>query len=175
MFAALKIAIGLGEQQPPTEAYVLALMTATSVFHEKGQEAARNELLARALGAAGELDDVRVLKGNVLPWVAYLRLLAGDAAGCIDALLEAWWLRPKIDDPMSTILVAALLVDALRRADRLSGLDAVANQGLAAMVQGGLVETWAAACLRRNVAAALTDLGRTEDAAAIMDAAAFSG
>lgn len=117
---------------------------------------------------------MRVLKGYVLPWVAYLRLLSGDAAGCIDVLLEAWWLKPRIDDPMSTILVAALLIDALRRADRLSGLDAVANQGLAAMVRGGLAQTWAAACLRRNVAAALTDLGRTEDAAAIMDAAAFS-
>ena len=167
VFAALKIAIDFGEQFEPTDAYIQALLTAVGVLHEQGHEQARNELLARAIAAAHKIDSVRLMKGNVLPWVAYLRLMTGNVTGCLEALLQAWALAPREDDPMSTVVVAALLVDVLRRLDRLSGLDAIARQGFDAVVRGGLAHTWIAACLRRNVAAALTDLGRFADAAAL--------
>ncbi len=171
VFAALKIAIDFGERRPPTAAFVQALLTAVGVLHEQGHDEARNELLARAISAADESGSVGLMRGGVLPWVAYLRLMTGDVTGCLEALLQAWALRPAADDPMSTVVVAALLVDVLRRLDRLNGLDAIAREGFDAIVRGGLTHTWMAACLRRNVAAALKDLGRYSDAASVLDAA----
>jgi hypothetical protein len=172
VFAALKIAIDIGELREPTEAYIQSLLTGVGVLHELGHERARNELLARAIAATHETDNVRLLKGYVLPWVAYLRLMSGNVNGCLQSLLQAWALEPRVDDPTSTVVVATLLLDVLRRLDRLNGLDAVARRGLDAVVRGGLAHTAMAACLRRNVAAALTDLGRHGDAAAVLDSAA---
>jgi hypothetical protein len=169
VFAALKIAIDFGERREPTDAYIQSLLTAVGVLHEQGHEQARNELLARAIAATHQMDNVRLLKGSVLPWVAYLRLMSGNVNGCLQALLQAWALQPEVDDPSCTVVVAALLIDVLRRMDRLHGLDAIANRGFDAMIRGGLTHTWMAGCLRRNVAAALIDLGRLGDAAAVLD------
>jgi hypothetical protein len=158
VFAALKITIELGERRVPSDAYIQALLTGVGVLHERGFETGRNELLARAIAAADQTLNVALLRGSILPWVAYLRLLTGNITGCLEVLTDAWALPIESDDSSSTVVLAALLIDTLRRAGDFAKIDAIAVAGLSAAVRGGLDDTWAATCLRRNLAIALRDL-----------------
>jgi hypothetical protein len=169
VFASLRIAIEVGERHAPRDGYVQALLTAVGALHQLGHEQARNETLARALGAAHATGGTRSLAGAALPWVAYLRLQSGDVDGCIGMLLYAWSLDTGSDDPRTTIVLATLLVDVLRRVGRFTELEAIAGHGFATMTRSGLERSWPGYCLRQVVAAALLDLGRVEDAATVLE------
>ncbi len=167
--AALAVAIHVGEPLAPTDAYVQALLAAVAVTHERREYRARGQLLERASDAAEDLGSIHLLKRHVLPWVAYVRLLTGDLAGCLAALSRAWSMSLNPDDPMATVVVSALLIDALTRAGRVDDLDEIARTGFDAVNAGGLGDSWNASYLRRNAAVALIDAGRVADAAAIID------
>ena len=134
----------------------------------EGRSQARITALNRALEIA-EAADATALIPRILPEIAYDAFIRGQVEEGLAALERGWALVRAAQDGPALVTLAAQESDALLKLARFQRAAEVVSRGLAAARQAGLQSWDQADFLAANAAEALLALGRTGQAAALID------
>jgi DNA-binding CsgD family transcriptional regulator/tetratricopeptide (TPR) repeat protein len=163
-------ALQLFERAPPSFDHADALVDYGSIFllNVEGQVDASLEALNRALEIA-EAADATVMIPRILASIASGVFMRGQVEEGFANLERGWALAWASEDGVSQVWLAANKSDALLKLARFGEAVEVASQGLDAARQAGL-ESWdLTGLVAANAAEALLALGRTDEAAALID------
>jgi DNA-binding CsgD family transcriptional regulator len=165
----VKDALRLFGQAPPSFDHAKALLDASVVLMDvEGRSQARITALNRALEVA-EAAGATALIPRILPEIAYDAFVRGQVEEGLATLERGWALARAAQDGPALVNLAASESDALLKLARFQRAAEVASRGLAAARQAGLQSWDQADFLAANAAEALLALGRTEQAAALID------
>jgi DNA-binding CsgD family transcriptional regulator len=163
-------ALRLFEQAPPSFGHADALLdyaTVILLYVERRPEASL-AVLHRALEVAGKAD-ARAMIPRILSVIAFCTCLRGQVAEGFAALDRGWALARAAQDGPALVWLAVNESYSLLKLAQYERAAEVAALGLDAARQAGL-EAWEhATILAANAAAALVALGRTAEAAALVD------
>ena len=163
-------ALGLFDQAPPSFDHANALLDYATIFllHVKRQPQASLAALRRALEIA-EAAGATAMIPRILSVVAFCTFVRGQVEEGFAILERGWALARASHDGPALVWLAVSESYALLKLARYQRAAEVASQGLDAARQAGL-ESWEyVGILAANAAEALVALGRTEQAAALID------
>ena len=163
-------ALRLFEQAPPSSDHADALLDYASIFllFAEGRVQASVTALDRALEIA-EAAGATALIPRILPVIAEGAFVRGQVEEGFAALERGWALARAAQDGPALVRLAINESDALLKLAQLQNAADVALRGLDIARQAGL-EAWEmAGVVAANAAEALLALGRTAEAAALID------
>ena len=163
-------ALRLFEQAPPSSEHADALLDYASIFllFAEGRVQASVAALDRALEIA-EAAGATALIPRILPVIAEGAFVRGQVEEGFAALERGWALARAAQDRPALVRLAINESDALLKLGQLQNAADVASRGLDIARQAGL-EAWEmAGVVAANAAEALLALGRTAEAAALID------
>ena len=163
-------ALRLFEQAPPSSDHADALLDYASIFllFAEGRVQASVAALDRALEIA-EAAGATALIPRILPVIAEGAFVRGQVEEGFAALERGWALARAAQDGPALVRLAINESDALLKLAQLQNAADVALRGLDIARQAGL-EAWEmAGVVAANAAEALLALGRTAEAAALID------
>jgi DNA-binding CsgD family transcriptional regulator len=164
--AALGTAIRIGEQLPPSPAYVQALIHYMHLLDSNGRLEDYLDLITKGLAAVRQLDDPGDEKILLLYW-AHTALRTGHRDDADEALRRLSQIH--VDDPITDIVIAVMLTDLLEQSGDLAGAVEVGRQALARPDLDGQSDWAGFQMLRGNVCGPLVELGDIDSAAALID------
>ena len=124
----LSTAIRIGEQLPPSPAYVQALIHYAHLLDSTGRLEDHLVLISKGLDAARNLDD-RNDEKVLLMYRAHFALRTGNREDADEALRLA--AQIELDDPVADVVVAVMLTDLLEQSGDLAGAVEEGRQVLA--------------------------------------------
>jgi DNA-binding CsgD family transcriptional regulator/tetratricopeptide (TPR) repeat protein len=163
-------ALRLFEQAPPSFDHANAVLDYATIFllYVGGRLQASRTALSRALEIA-EAAGATALIPRTLSAIAYDAFMRGEVKEGLAALERGWALARAAQDGPALVLLAVNESDALLKLGQYQRAADVASHGFDAARQAGL-EAWeSASVLAANAAEALLALGRTAEAAALID------
>jgi DNA-binding CsgD family transcriptional regulator/tetratricopeptide (TPR) repeat protein len=164
----IKEALRLFEQQPPSAEHAEAWLDyGRFLFHAEGRLEASRRALRRALEIA-EASGATTLMPRILAWLALHAFLRGQIAEGL-AILNRGRALAEAAEGESAIWVYGIESDALLKTGKFQAAAEVARRSLQAARQTGRHTSFQASVLAANAAEALLALGRTAEAAALID------
>jgi DNA-binding CsgD family transcriptional regulator/tetratricopeptide (TPR) repeat protein len=163
-------ALRLFEQAPPSFDHANAVLDYATIFllYVGGRLQASRTALNRALEIA-EAAGATALIPRILSAIAYGAFMRGEVEEGFAALERGWALARAAQDGPALVLLAVTESDALLKLGQYQRAADMASHGFDAARQAGL-EAWEmASVLAANAAEALLALGRTAEAAALID------
>jgi DNA-binding CsgD family transcriptional regulator/tetratricopeptide (TPR) repeat protein len=164
--ATLGTAIQIGEQLPPSPAYVQALTHYAHLLDAQGRTEEQRAAVTTALRAVRQLDDPSDEKVLEV-YRAHLATRVGDRADADDALQRASQLV--LDDPATDTVVAVIHTDLLLESGDLEGAVEVGLRALGRPDMAGQADWYGVHMIRSNVCEALIERGDVDRAAALID------
>jgi DNA-binding CsgD family transcriptional regulator/tetratricopeptide (TPR) repeat protein len=163
-------ALRLYGQGPPSADHAEALLHYANTFllNAGGGVEAAVPVLNRALGIA-ETVGATTLTPRILASVAARELLRGHVEDGLAAFERGWAVAQASKDPVALLWVATMESDALLKLAKFHHAAEVALHGVDAARQAGLLSWWGGLIAAANAAEALLALGRTAEAAALID------
>jgi DNA-binding CsgD family transcriptional regulator len=161
-------ALRLFEQAPPSAEHASARFAYATSFRRAGTEGHVSALLKRALEIA-EAVEAAPLAAQVVSNLGYAALLSGQVADGQAFLDRGRTLAQASRDGGALVQHAVFDSDVQLKLARFHRAAEVAVRGIQAARQSGLEASWQASMLAANAAEALLALGRTADAAAVID------
>jgi DNA-binding CsgD family transcriptional regulator len=163
-------ALRLFEQAPPSADHALAMLFYSNFLRpaEESEGAGALALLTRALEIA-EAAGATALASRIVARLSLGAFLHGQVEEGFAFLARGWALARAAQDGPALLELATYESDFLLRLARFQGAADVAVRGLGLAWQAGLGASWAARLLEANAAEALLAMGRTAEAAALID------
>ena len=163
-------ALRLYDQAPPSLDHAEALCDYASLFmlNVAGRLQASVAPLNRALEIAQAVG-ARALIPRILCLTAWVAFVSGQVDEGFAALERGWALAHASQDGPSLVRLAINESDALLKAAQFQRTAEAALRGLESATQAGLQSWYVATMLAANAAEALLALGRTKEAAALID------
>jgi DNA-binding CsgD family transcriptional regulator len=166
----MEAALRLFERAPPSYDHANALFDYGNVFLRYGEEGLQASALAlnRALEIA-EAAGATALIPRILSTIAYDAFLRGQIEEGFVILERGWALAQAARDGPALAWLAGNEGDALLRLGQFQRAAGVASHGLEAIREAGLEAWWVTSYLAAYAAQALLALGRTAEAAVLID------
>ena len=163
-------ALRLFDQAPPSSDHAEALLDYANIFlwWAEGQLQASRAALNRALEIA-EAAGATALIPRIVSIIAGVAFMHGQVEDGFAALERGWALARVAQDAPALVWLAGNESDALLKLGQFQRAADVASRGLDTARQAGLQSWRFAIVLAANVAEALLALGRTAEAAALID------
>ena len=163
-------ALRLYGQAPPSADHAEALLHYANTFLRsvEGRVETGVPVLNRALAMA-EAAGATALVPRILAVLAGEAFLCGRVEEGLAVLERGWAVVEASKDPIGVMWLATTESDALLKLARFQKAAGVALRGLETVQQGGLTASWGGVIMAANAAEALLGLGRTAEAAALID------
>jgi len=163
-------ALRLFEQAPPSADHAQALLDHAITFLALVNRRPQDNIptLNRAFGIA-ESAGAAALLPRILAEIAWVSFVRGQVAEGFATLERGWALARAAEDGPSLVWLAINHSDALLKLGHFDRAAELASRGFEAARQAGLEAWYAATMLPANASEALLAVGRTDEAAALID------
>ena len=161
-------ALAIYERLPPSPGHVKALQDVCMILHYEGRQAEAAEVTEQAVAVAERAGE-RTAQIEILRLQAWDQMAAGEGELAVERMDELRRRLSDRDEPRLHVFLAMAHTDMLLKMGRLTDVEAAGAAALQTATAYGIDRSFAAAIVRGNVCAALTELGAIDTAGQWID------